>query len=117
MLGLIIFSLCNSIHSEQLTKTPRKRIDIQKAMDYPLPDIIKRYKKDYNVTDEDAKKHERELKRYLILVAENDFNIPMVSKEIDNLWHTFLLFTKDYEKYCKKILKKFIHHVPKTDGT
>src|SRR5436190_805556 len=94
--------------------TPKKGIDIKKAMEYPIPEVIARYKKDYGVSDETAKIHERELKRFLIISAENHpKGTDMFSSEIDDLWHTFLLFTKDYEKYCKEILGGFIHHVPK----
>lgn len=96
-------------------KTPKKGIDIEQAMAYPIPEILKRYQKDYGVSEETAKLHERELKRYLILCVENlPIAVPMFSPEVDDLWHTFLLFTKDYEKYCKEILGEFIHHVPKT---
>ena len=34
--------------------------------------------------------------------------------EIDKMWHTFILFTKDYELFCHKYFKYFIHHTPKT---
>ncbi len=99
----------------KLIKTPKKGIDLQKAMDYPIPEIIKRYKKDYGVSDETAKMHEKELKRYLILAAENyPKGVDMFSPQVDDLWHTFLLFTKDYKKYCEEVLGQFIHHVPKT---
>ena len=32
--------------------------------------------------------------------------------EIDNMWHIFLLFTKDYETFCDRYFKHFIHHTP-----
>src|SRR6266446_4491330 len=84
-------------------KTPNKKIDIQKVMDYPIPHIIARYRKDYNVSQDDAKIHEIELKRYLILAADisdDTENLDMMSTKVDNLWHTFLLFTKDYQIFC-----------------
>lgn len=32
---------------------------------------------------------------------------------IDEMWHTFLLFTKDYHTFCEKYLNgKFFHHHP-----
>lgn len=33
-------------------------------------------------------------------------------EEIDNMWHTFLLFTKDYMSFCDKYFKCYIHHNP-----
>lgn len=103
----------NNRDDSTIKRTPNRKIDIQKAMDYPLSAVIERYQQNYNVSLEDAKKHERELKRYLIMCAESDTHYWMFSPEIDNLWHTFILFTKEYEFYCKEILGKFIHHNPR----
>ena len=36
-------------------------------------------------------------------------------KEIDDMWHTFLLFTKDYMCFCQQYFGKYFHHVPTTD--
>lgn len=34
-------------------------------------------------------------------------------KEIDNMWHTFLLFTQDYHVFCQRYLNGyFFHHQP-----
>ena len=33
-------------------------------------------------------------------------------KEIDDMWHIFLLFTKDYMTFSKKYLGEFFHHSP-----
>ena len=33
-------------------------------------------------------------------------------KEIDDMWHTFLLFTKDYADFCEKYIGKYFHHSP-----
>lgn len=40
------------------------------------------------------------------------------SFEIDQVWHTHILFTKDYEKMCKALMNRFFHHNPidKTDS-
>jgi hypothetical protein len=36
-------------------------------------------------------------------------------KEIDDMWHTFLLFTRDYEGFCKTYFGVFVHHIPTTE--
>lgn len=95
--------------------TPLKKINVQKVMHYPMPDIIARYRKDYKVSERMAKIHERELKRYLIIAAEYsdaEERTGMLSTEVDNLWHTFLLFTKEYQQFCSDMFGRFIHHVP-----
>jgi len=40
---------------------------------------------------------------------------PLVpTKVIDNVWHEFLMFTQDYEKACRTLFNKFVHHEPST---
>src|SRR5258708_2450396 len=92
-------------------KTPNKGIDIKKVMDYQMPNIIARYCKDYKVSADTAKIHEVELKRWLILAgdANDGDSLGMMSSEVDNLWHTFLLFTKEYQAFCNDMFCKFIH--------
>lgn len=35
--------------------------------------------------------------------------------DIDNMWHIFLLFTLDYQNFCKDYLRGiFFHHIPAT---
>jgi hypothetical protein len=100
---------------ESQVKTANKTVARTKVMDYQMPHIIARYCKDYNVSTETAKIHERELKRYLILAGESNDHLGMMSTEVDNLWHTFLLFTKEYQAFCNDMFGKFIHHCPKID--
>jgi len=35
---------------------------------------------------------------------------------IDEMWHVFLLFTRDYAAFCEKYLGGFVHHDPAPDG-
>ncbi|MFA6065649.1 MAG: hypothetical protein WC707_00525 [Candidatus Babeliaceae bacterium] len=87
-------------------------------MAYPMTDIIARCKKDHKYTDEDMIILEKELKRYLSLSGvktKGDVGMGMYSKHVDNLWHTFILFTHEYAEFCNKYFGHFIHHMPKTD--
>lgn len=105
---------CISVNKERIfsEKVSPKQIDIAKVMNYPMPHIVARYCKDYNVSLEDAQEHEVELKRFFILAGKYDDGIDMFSLEVDNLWHTFLLFTKEYQRFCNDMFGKFIHHDP-----
>jgi len=89
-------------------------------MNYPMFDILDRCQKDYNYTDDDMIILEKELKRYLILCAlkENENStINMYSTDVDNLWHSFILFTKEYAHFCNTYAQHFIHHSPKVDDS
>ena len=32
---------------------------------------------------------------------------------IDEMWHVFLLFSRDYAEFCSRYFPEFVHHVPK----
>jgi len=85
----------------------------EKIMNYPMSHVLARYKKDFKVSDEFARIHERELKRYFIMCGSYpNESLDMWSPEVDNLWHTFILYTKDYKKFCEETFGYFLHHCP-----
>lgn len=54
-----------------------------------------------------------ELVKFLRLCAESD--LPLAPSEIiDDLWHEFILHTRDYAEFCATVLGTFVHHVPST---
>ncbi len=80
---------------------------------YRNPAILERYIRDYRKTPEEAEVCFAKLKEYLgrAVVAVEPLSPP--SRDVDDLWHTFLLFTRDYAAFCQSSFGKFIHHVPK----
>jgi hypothetical protein len=91
---------------------------IAEIMGYHMPQVIARCQKDYNYTDEDMVILEQELKRYLALStvkAKESLGTGMYSSDVDNLWHSFILFTKEYADFCDKYIGFFIHHIPEID--
>lgn len=38
--------------------------------------------------------------------------VSMPSQAVDVVWHEFILFTMQYQNFCKKALGRFLHHVP-----
>src|SRR5690606_8363435 len=89
-------------------------------MNFSMPHIIKRCQKDFNYTDEDMVILEHELKRYFILCAlkkDTETMVNMYSVDVDNLWHSFILFTKEYDHFCNSCVGYFIHHMPKINDT
>ncbi|MFD2419323.1 glycine-rich domain-containing protein [Amycolatopsis pigmentata] len=39
------------------------------------------------------------------------------SSQVDLGWHTFILHTKDYARFCHQIAGRFLHHVPTTSSS
>jgi len=38
--------------------------------------------------------------------------VSMPSQAVDVAWHEFILFTKQYERFCNRALGRFLHHTP-----
>ncbi len=49
---------------------------------------------------------------FYICNQANGKMVAMLSEIVDVLWHEFLLFTREYETFCKKGLGHFLHHTP-----
>jgi hypothetical protein len=81
------------------------------ALNFPLAHIAARYQQLYDVPHAEVLKHERELKRYLVLRSRLSGDTLPTPKAVDQLWHVFLLYTRDYSEFCDT-LGGFIHHVP-----
>jgi hypothetical protein len=45
------------------------------------------------------------------LYADNQL-IGMPSKAIDEAWHTMILFTREYETFCRRAFGRYLHHSP-----
>jgi hypothetical protein len=89
---------------------------IKAAESHPMDRVVARYIRNECVDPDLAVIHARELKRFLALCAIYRGPIGMRGP-VDELWHTFLMFTEDYQSFCDRIAGTFIHHVPHDDET
>jgi hypothetical protein len=58
-----------------------------------------------------------EFRRYMALVGLGYRGLGMLSPEVDEVWHAFILFTREYAAFCQEAFGTFIHHVPRTTRT
>jgi hypothetical protein len=55
-----------------------------------------------------------EVKRYLLLAAEQERRpLPMFSVRVDEVWHQFILFTREYHEFCDRFAGCYLHHSPR----
>lgn len=55
----------------------------------------------------------RGLKDYFYLIhISNKESVAMPSQVVDVAWHEFILFTREYARFCSKAFGRFIHHTP-----
>ncbi|MBI2572473.1 hypothetical protein HYV86_01325 [Candidatus Woesearchaeota archaeon] len=57
-----------------------------------------------------------EFKKYVALLTISQQSLGMVSTKVDNVWHEFILFTREYMKFCDQFYGKYIHHQPYTSS-
>lgn len=100
----------------------------QNLMTYKHEMVISRYRNEYPNASMSAEETFTELMKYFWLCqkhASDKKHLPeddslnfkcaihVEMEEIDNMWHTFLLFTRDYLAFCNKFFAgEFIHHDP-----
>ena len=57
---------------------------------------------------------EKEFKRFMALVIIGYSPLAMFGKVVDEFWHQFVLFTREYKTFCAKVVGYFVHHQPDT---
>ena len=87
------------------------RISFHAALSYENPALVARYAQRHGATLDDAARLFLECKKFLIVCAL--FPEPCSpSRAIDQMWHHFILHTRDYAAFCTGHLGGFIHHHP-----
>lgn len=96
-------------------KGERKKIDLRVVMAYQFDPLIHRMVDKQGWGEEEATQCFEDTKRllYLSTIAKGSV-VP--SKKIDNMWHDWILFTKDYAEFCQAVFGEFVHHTPRRRG-
>lgn len=58
-----------------------------------------------------------EFKKYLMVVVNSEGSVAMVNPIIDEVWHAFILHTKDYAEFTTEVMGWYLHHEPNTPAT
>jgi hypothetical protein len=84
---------------------------IATAMKYDMSPVMERYAEHTRLPPDVLREHEREIKRFLALSSLNPGKYGMRGP-LDELWHTFILFTSSYAEFCRQVGGTFVHHLP-----
>lgn len=88
---------------------------VSKVLEYPVPGtIIEKYIDKYGVTEQVARDHERELKRYLAMCLADPEAAYGMFGPVDEFWHTWILFTREWCEFSQAVAGRYIHHRPTT---
>ena len=92
-----------------------KKEDIEAALKYEAPFLIQKLVKDRIAeTEEESEKLFTEVKRFLVLVR-HDADITawdMYSRRVDEAWHQFVLFTRQYIDFSFDHFGSYVQHSP-----
>jgi hypothetical protein len=114
------FNISEQIISNLSTKTIEA---LNKLERYEIPSgVIERIKpkEPFNeMTDAQIKEVVNEFKKFMAIVVINhntEKRVEMVNELVDEVWHTFILFTNEYRKFCDVLVGEYIHHEPNVDS-
>ena len=86
-------------------------ISMERALAYRNEAVVLRLCQNLELRRVEAELLFSDLLRFLYLCATSKKSLAP-SRRIDSAWHEFLLFTRDYQCYCKRHLGTVVHHVP-----
>jgi hypothetical protein len=65
------------------------------------------------LTDKDMQLANRALRQFFLAYLKGGFRyVSMPSQLADELWHEFILHTRDYAAFCQKAFGRMLHHTP-----
>jgi hypothetical protein len=84
------------------------------VLSYEAPFLIDKLVED-RIAEDEAEAHAlfREVKRFLVLARSSD-DAPwdMYSRRVDEAWHQFVLFTREYIQFCMRFFGSYVQHRP-----
>lgn len=85
--------------------------DLEGLKSYQNPEMVSRFATRHGVSELTAQELFEECKMFLAVCGVSTEPCSP-SKEIDEMWHHFILHTKDYADFCERFIGRFLHHNP-----
>ena len=83
---------------------------------YDLWFVTERIAKEGSIAEHRIEAAVTEFRRYMALIALGCEDLGMHSEEVDEVWHSFILFTREYSEFCTRACGQMIHHRPNTSA-
>src|ERR1700731_323689 len=93
---------------------------LRQAVSYRNLNVVRAFTETYAVSFPEAQAIFVEMKKFLWLIAtakQRGKKPPFISNHtfvIDEMWHSFILFTPEYRKYCNACFGFYVDHSPTT---
>lgn len=105
------FAISRKTSSNTSAATTKRFPQLHLVQKYHNNAVVARIKQELNLSQESALNLFQDTLKFLWLAAKFGGVVP--SPLIDEGWHTFILFTRDYQEFCHKYFGVFIHHRPR----
>lgn len=96
---------------------------LSKVLQYRNDGVVYRFLNEFNISEKEAHDIFNEMLKWLYLKAYSLYETQLKQKIthlsitkaliiIDEMWHCFILHTKDYNNFCEENFNRMIHHKP-----
>ncbi|MCX7205434.1 MAG: hypothetical protein NT086_05500 [Proteobacteria bacterium] len=109
----LIIALCLILIVMWLRLRKAARADYIRSYMFPagLLDKLKKVRPELNLKDQQLVAHA--LRQFFQVYHRSGYrHIAMPSQVVDDLWHEFILYTKNYQAFCQKAFGRYLHHTP-----
>jgi hypothetical protein len=101
--------------------------DLSELLEYKNAPVLKLYQQNYPENKLPGPEAFEEMLKYLWLTQKHEKDLRdnpdnpelprtcamlQSMREIDQMWHEFILFTHDYIEFCQKYFGLYLHHLP-----
>lgn len=105
----------NPCEGHSVAGTVKNSTSLENVLSYKNDGVVCRIAHEMKFSIEKASQLFEDVKRFLWAASQASSNtIP--SPLIDEGWHAFILFTRDYADFCQKYFGEYLHHLPHTPG-
>jgi hypothetical protein len=89
-----------------------RKVDLDRVMSYQFEPVVYRMIDKYQWNEEESRECFEDIKRFLYMAVIADKAVAPTEK-LDEMWHNFILYTMDYDEFCRMYLGLFVHHRPR----
>ena len=106
-------------HQSSRMKNPT----LDEVLAYSNRDVVYRFRKTYGLSWEESEDIFEQVKKWLWLAnhrrragIREGLSIDLSLVVIDEMWHNFVLFTREYAEFCDRYFGYYLHHGPATEA-
>lgn len=110
-LSILIFAIVAAVIWGKLRAA--RRADYIRSFSLPIGLFEKLRKRRPELTAKDCQLVGNALRQFFMAYLKSGRRfVAMPSQVADELWHEFILYTKNYDEFCRQAFGRFLHHTP-----